>query len=128
MAKHSEERKATGVEKMKKKSGELKRTWTKGLNVQAVCKQRFPESLGGIKICQLRRQAREQKWAELTEKQQKSLTQLSDSMKVALGLEKKIKGWKSLPPDKIAARLRQNEDLNRWSVPGKVLEERGRKG
>ena len=63
VAKHSEERKATGVEKMKKKSGELKRTWTKGLNVQAVCKQRFPESLGGIKICQLRRQAREQKWA-----------------------------------------------------------------
>ena len=109
---------------LKRKKKGQGRSWNHGLNLQKVCAQRFPEKLNKIKVCVLRRQAEEQKWDQLTEAEQKSCSQLTDVMKMNLGLESQIKGWKSLHPDKVMEKIQQNEDLKRWNVPGKVLEER----
>ena len=62
---------------------------------------------------------------ELTEQQQKSTFQLTDAMKMALGLDaKKIKGWKALGTEHAEERLQDLGQLQRWSMPGPVLEDR----
>ena len=42
-----------------------------------------------------------------------------------LGLSGQVKGWKALPPDAMAEKLKTDKDLPRWQVPGQVLKERG---
>lgn len=127
--KHVETMKAARAEQgqTQKKTKSSRRTWLRGLNLQSVCAKRFPEKLKKIKVCQLRKQAERQKWHLLTEAQQKNTVQLSDQMKLALGLEANVKGWKSLPPDKVSERIQNEEELPRWKVPAKVLEA-GRRG
>lgn len=109
--------------KMKKRRSQ--RRFCKGLNVQSMCIQRFGSQLQKIKVCQLEKQANEQKWSLLTEAQQKSTVQLTDQQKMALGLSSNVKGWKSLRENasEFSAKIKSNAPLPRWSVPGKVLEE-----
>lgn len=108
----------------KNKQKQKQTQWIKGLNLQRSCSLKFGEKLKGIKVCQLLKQAEEQKWHLLTEHQQRSQYQLSDSLKLALGLQGTVKGWKALPPDVLAEKVKVDKDLPRWTVPGQVLEER----
>ena len=96
--------------------------FAKGLNLQALCENKFPQ-MRGIKICQLIYQCETQSWRSLSVHQQKRYYQLPDSLKVALGIGK-VKGWKSLDQDALAEEMQKTGKLNRWSVPGPVLEER----
>lgn len=111
------------IKKSKKKHHKKQREFYKGLSLQKLCDNKFRGKLNGIKICQLRCQAKSQKWHLLTEHQQKKAYQLTDEMKVSLGLESNVKGWKTLPPTKVAEKLASKDGLPRWRVPGKVLEE-----
>lgn len=95
----------------------------RGLNVQKKCQEHFGSKLGGIKVCVLRKHSEDQKWRDLTEKQQKTFYQLPDSVKVSLGLQT-VKGYKSLPPGKVQDRLKDDAELPRLNVPGPVLEAR----
>ena len=112
------------VRNSKKKVHKKQRRYIKGLNLNKSCQRKFGAKMGRIKICQLKRQAEVQKWHLLTEVQQKKTYQLSDSMKVALGLGS-VKGWKALTPGQIAEEVQKVEKLKRWNVPAKVLEEKG---
>ena len=95
----------------------------KGVNIQRACEQKFPELAGRVTTWMKR--AEEERWEELTEHQQKTTFQLTDAMKMALGLDaKKIKGWKALGTEHAEARLQDLGQLPRWSVPGPVLEDR----
>ena len=94
----------------------------KGLNLQAKCKEHFGAKLGGIKVCVLRQQCAEQKWRQLTEKQQKSFYQLPDSVKLSLGLDS-IKGYKALSPQALQQRLENAKGLPRLNIPTPVLED-----
>lgn len=113
------------LRKGKTKKRRLQRKFCRGLNVQAMCAQKFGSQLRRIKVCQLEKQAQEQRWSLLTEAQQKSTVQLTDQQKMALGLSSNVKGWKSLREDasKLSEKIKSNATLPRWSVPGKVLEE-----
>lgn len=111
------------IKKSKKKHHKKQREFYKGLSLQKLCDNKFRGKLNGIKICQLRCQAKSQKWHLLTEHQQRKAYQLTDEMKVSLGLESNVKGWKTLPPTKVAEKLASKDGLPRWRVPGKVLEE-----
>lgn len=93
------------------------------VRVQKKCREHFGSKLGGIKVCVLRKHSEDQKWRDLTEKQQKTFYQLPDSVKVSLGLQT-VKGYKSLPPGKVQDRLKDDAELPRLNVPGPVLEAR----
>lgn len=121
---HTQKEVVLSVKRSKKKQHKKQRKYLKGLNLQRTCELKFGAKLGSIKICQLQQQAEAQKWHLLTEAQAKQTYQLSDSLKVSLGLSC-TKGWKSLPPDARAERLKQKDDLPRWKVPGQVLEDGG---
>lgn len=58
------------------------RQFVKGLNVQRLCEVKFQGKLNRIKICQLKAAAEAQKWHLLTEQQQRTSYQLSDTMKL----------------------------------------------
>ena len=68
----------------------------KGLNIQAVCQQKFGSKLGGIRVPRLLKTARKMKWAELTESQQARMHHLTDNLKQSMGLKEYVKGWKCL--------------------------------
>lgn len=78
-------------------------------------------------MCQLRKAARKQKWEELTETQQKSTYQMSDALKVSLGNESSVKGWKSLGSKRVEAEIKAGRNLPRWRVPAPVLQDRNAK-
>ena len=111
------------VKRSKKKQHKKQRKFIRGLNLQRTCELKFGAKLGGIKVCQLEKQAETQKWHLLTEAQAKQACQLTDSLKISLGLDS-TKGWKALPPDTRAQRLKNKNDLPRWNVPGSVLEDK----
>lgn len=110
--------------KSKKKRAYNRQFW-KGMNLQKACENKFKEKLGKIKVCQMRKQAEQQQWRSLPEFEQRRMTQLSDSMKVSLGLDDSVKGWKALPLEKKNERLEDMQQLPRWNIPAKVLEEPG---
>ena len=78
-------------------------------------------------MCQLRKAARKQKWEELTEIQQKSTYQMSDALKVSLGNESSVKGWKSLGSKRAEVEIKAGRNLQRWRVPAPVLQDRNAK-
>ena len=108
--------------RIRSKAAPVRKRFRKGVNIQARCKLHFGERLGGIKVCNLIRKAREQQWDKLTIKQQKQHIQLTDSLKVSLGLEGTVKGWRSLTEAHVSQSLQENGSLRRWTVPGPVLE------
>ena len=110
--------------KRRKGTEHRQRDFIKGLNLQAVCKNQFGDRLGRIKVCQLCAQAKEQKWSCLTIQQQKSMYQLTDSLKLSLGLMARVKGYKSMNVDQIKEKLQHQKALQRWTIPGPVLEDR----
>lgn len=109
--------------KRKRGFGDEVRRVIKGVNVQRACEIKFQNVIGKIKVCQLQKACRIQKWESLTEKQQKSLYHLPDSLKVSLGLSHLVKGWKSLDPASFQKLSDDNMAIKRWSVPGPVLKE-----
>lgn len=111
----------------KKHIGARIRDWQKGVNIQSACKAKFGNILGNIKVCQLRKAARKQKWEELTETQQKSTYQMSDALKVSLGNESSVKGWKSLGSKRAEVEIKAGRNLQRWRVPAPVLQDRNAK-
>ena len=94
----------------------------RGLNLQKLCEQKFP-SLRGIKVCTLLAQCEKQKWRSLSIEQQKKYFQVPDSLKVALGQHDKVRGWKQLGRDKLMENIQEKGFVNRWNVPGPVLQE-----
>ena len=94
----------------------------KGMNLQRICQQRFPE-LGKIKVCSLLKMSEEQSWASLSEDQQKRWFQLPDHLKAAMGLTDKVKGWKALGTDHLQKCAREKGFINRWKVPGLVMQD-----
>jgi hypothetical protein len=88
------------------------------------CEQKFP-NLGKIKVGSLLRQADEQCWASLSIDQQKKWFQLPDHLKVAMGLSDKVKGWKNMSTDKIQEKATEQGHVQRWDVPGPVLQDIG---
>lgn len=108
--------------KKKKISSKKIRSAFRGLNLQQVCSNKFPK-LGRIKVTALIKAAEEQSWRSLSEMQQKKYFQLPDSLKVALGLEKRVKGWKAIGPEKLQEVVQERGRANRWAVPGPVLQE-----
>lgn len=108
-----------------KKSGKKRRffkpCFVRGVNLQKVCEQKFPH-IKGIKVGVMVRQAKEQSWACLSEKQQKQFYHLPDSMKQAMGVKRKLRGWKTLRQDGLMNKIDKDGALNRWTVPGVVLE------
>lgn len=104
------------------KKGKRLRAYSRGLNLQKMCANKFPGKLRGIKVCQMKQQAERQKWHLLTEHQQRRNYQLTDQLKLSLGLDSSVKGWKALNPSSIAEKLKSDKELPRWRVPAKVLE------
>ena len=111
-----------GKKKKKTQKKTQIRNVLKGCNRQQMCLQKFPH-LGGIQICRLIKAAEEQSWRSLSIAQQKKFFHLPDSLKCALGLQKKVRGWKSLGVDAIEAAVKDGCNLQRWNVPGPVLQE-----
>lgn len=109
--------------KRKRGLGDEVRQVIKGVNVQRACEIKFQGVIGKIKVCQLHKACRLQKWESLTEKQQKTLFHLPDSLKVSLGLSHLVKGWKSLDPESFQKLSDDNMAIKRWSVPGPVLKD-----
>lgn len=115
----------TQLRSSKKKKHQRQRHFCRGLNVQAQCRQKFGAPFGNIKICQLEKQAKQQRWHLLTEAQQRASRQLTDQQKMNVGLDS-VKGWKSLrdDPSRFSDKLKTHIVMPRWDVPGRVLEER----
>ena len=123
-AKELEKSKTIVCIRFRYKKAAPKKRFCKGVNIQRACEQKFPEMMAG-RVSRWMKQANDERWEELTEQQQKSTFQLTDAMKIALGLDtKKIKGWKALGTEHAEARLQDLGQLPRWSVPGPVLEDR----
>ena len=95
-----------------------------GVNVQRLCELKFP-FLHGIKVCQLVFQCDKQQWRALSVQQQKRYYHLPDSLKVALGLGSRVRGWKSLSKDDLVKTMTDGSKINRWNVPSSVLQELG---
>ena len=96
----------------------------RGINLQSRCQQEFP-NLGKIKVCVLIRRCKEQSWKTLSTEQQKKYYQLPDDIKVALGRTEDVKGWKSIGYEALHESVKQKGTINRWNVPGPVLEDFG---
>lgn len=94
----------------------------RGLNLQKVCEKRFPE-LNGVKVCQLIAQCEKQSWRSLSVHQQKRYFHIPDSLKAALG-QKTLRGWKNLGYDGLQQLAEEKGTVNRWAVPGPVLQDR----
>ena len=111
------------VKRRKKGAPNKKRkNYLKGLNLQKLCEQKFPY-MRGIKICQLIYQCEEQSWRSLSVHQQKRYYMVPDSLKVALGKQQQVRGWKSLSKDEFTEAVEKNSTVNRWSVPAAVLKD-----
>lgn len=115
--------------RLRSKSDSSTVTWKKkgsrkGLNLQHLCKTKFGDQMGAIKICVLRKRAREQKWAELTESQQRSMYSLTDEMKKHLQLHGTMKGWRSLGEEDVSALVQNKGKLQRWKIPVEVLKDK----
>ena len=83
--------------------------------------------LGGMNVSRLRKKAKDQKWFELTEDQQRRMYSLTDSMKKALDLDKsKIKGWRALTEEEVKESLEKEGKVQRWKIPGEVIKENGK--
>ena len=95
----------------------------KGLNLQCVCEQKFPE-LQGVKVCQLIVQCERHSWRSLSTQQQKRYCQIPDTLKAALGETTTLRGWRALGTDAIQDLAEKKGVVNRWAVPGPVLQER----
>lgn len=95
-----------------------------GVHLQRACEQKFP-NLGKIKVGSLLRQADAQCWASLSIDQQKKWFQLPDHLKVAMGLSDKVKGWKNMSTDQIQEKATEQGHVQRWDVPGPVLQDIG---
>lgn len=91
----------------------------KGLNIQAVCQQKFGSKLGGIRVPRLLKTARKMKWAELTESQQARMHHLTDNLKQSMGLKEYVKGWKCLSQ----AEVQEAGKIQRWNIPQQVLKD-----
>lgn len=104
------------------RSGAFAKKCARGINVQRMCEIKFGDMLGKAKVCVLRKAAAAQQWGKLTEAQQKTMYQLSDSVKVSLGLEDQVKGYKALGQTQMQ-KILDSGSLNRWNVPGTVLQE-----
>lgn len=102
------------------KSAPKRKARLKGVNITAACKARFPRIRGSV--TKWMRAAEKQRWGELTLQQQKSCYQLTDEMKMVLGLADRVKGYKALGKDEKIQRLTENAALPRWNVPGPVME------
>lgn len=100
----------------------IKKYKVKGLNLQAKCLQHFPH-LEGVKVTQLIAQAEIQKWRSLSPKQQMQYRQLPDSVKLALGISNKVRGWKCLRGDHFEKTCQEKGRINRWKVPSSILED-----
>ena len=100
-----------------------KRHVRRGINIQAACKAHFGDFLGGMKVCLLRKRAQQERWNELTEKQQKTLYGLTDELKMAFGLQHRIKGYKCLGEADLTRRIKDNGKVQRWKVPGCILQD-----
>ena len=98
-------------ESMPAKKEPAVRAYVKGLNLQAVCRQKFGAKLGGIKICVLRKQAKEQKWRLLTTQQQKTMYQLKDVLKLSLGVTSSLKGYKAMNAEQLEKPRIQEGDV-----------------
>ena len=106
-------------------------TWNRkrkrGLDIQAQCRIKFGSMLGGMNVSRLRKKAKDQKWFELTEDQQRRMYSLTDSMKKALDLDKsKIKGWRALTEEEVKESLEKEGKVQRWKIPGEVIKENGK--
>ena len=113
---------ADGSKKRKRGLGDQVRLYVKGVNVQRACEIQFQGVIGGIKVCQLQKAAKLQQWEALTERQQKTMYQLPDSLKASMGLSHSLKGWKSLDPGSFE-KLSHGMTIRRWTVPGPVLQD-----
>lgn len=117
--------------RVKGKVNKLGVTWNRkrkrGLDIQAQCRIKFGSMLGGMNVSRLRKKAKDQKWFELTEDQQRRMYSLTDSMKKALDLDKsKIKGWRALTEEEVKESLEKEGKVQRWKIPGEVIKENGK--
>lgn len=108
--------------KKTRKTKKLRGNFIRGMHLQRVCEQKFPQ-VGKIKISQLLKQAQEQSWRSLSVAQQKQYCQLPDSLKVAMGFTDKCKGWKAVGTEKFQELAREKGYVNRWKVPGLVMQD-----
>jgi len=97
----------------------------RGVDIQSLCKLKFGERMGTIKVCLLRKRAREQKWFLLPESQQRKMYSLTDEVKQALNLEAStIKGWRTWSEEAAKKHIEDKGKIQRWKVPGEVIKER----
>ena len=118
-----EERQSESQPKKRKRRRPKMRDWVHGINLQRACQVKFENVIGRIKVCQLRKAAKEQRWEELTERQQKTFYQLPDSLKATLGHGDRLKGWKALGNESLEACCKDQGHLKRWVVPAPVLQD-----
>jgi len=95
----------------------------RGLNLQLRCRAEFGAFLGGMKISTLRKRSKEQRWADLTEGQQRKMFSLTDEAKKALGLTN-LKGYKHMSEDDVHSTIEKNGAIQRWRIPGEILKDR----
>ena len=116
---------ATQTKRKKKNMGMKIRDWVRGVNVQKACETHFASIIGKVKVCQLEKACREQRWEELTEAQQRKMYQLSDTLKASLGQQHKLKGWRAHNAEELISSVRDKGHLQRWTVPAVVLQDMG---
>ena len=94
----------------------------RGVNLQRACQQKFPQ-LGRIKVSALIKQCHQQSWRSLSKAQQVRWCQLPDNLKASMGLTRKVKGWKALTPQQLSDSAKEKGYVQRWAVPGAILED-----
>lgn len=95
----------------------------KGLNIQSACRAHFGPMLGNLKVCRLRKVAKEQRWKELTEAQQRSMYGLTDELKQSMGLNPLLKGWKTFSEKECETTIEREGKIPRWRIPGEILKD-----
>lgn len=108
------------VFRVRGKTAPKRKARQKGINLNAVCQAKFPHIRGNV--TKWIKASEKQRWRELTLQQQKNCYQLTDEMKVVLGLDDRVKGYKALGKEEKVKRLTENAALPRWKVPGPVME------
>ena len=112
---------STSKKRLHRKTDVPRKRFRKGMNLQALCKNRFGATLGSIKVCQLLKAAKTQMWEKLTVAEQKKFYLMPDKVKVAVGLSSTVRGWKSLGHEDIIQQVERGDQLRRWNAPGAVM-------